>query len=722
MLESIFPEEIYINHISYIKEIKFTPREIEIIACIIHGKSLKGIAIFLSTEDKIIGERSIETHILNIRRKIGCNSKEGIVDFIEKSDEYQIIRYYYSILLIRKEFNKVLKEITSIVNFQEITFLILFKSNTYNPDGFIKHLMTDLLVVTPNVKLHDICELDSVDSLQYYNKKKNNFIIYIAAQNIKDNTEEKIETELTKAGLDNLILFNYEASDFLQAIAYINDDKNYYNLFFSLINRASSNKINIIIEKFKEKYQKLLPDSLYNPNFVNNKNLFLRIYQKYSLLVTSIIIILIGLVIFLFINSTTSTVSQRIDLTAEEISLIQGLTSHHEGLSLNNLEREQSDKNFLLIKRMDEVTSQIGLSKIGHYFARNLTSSSELINYLYNFNAMSSYYMFCHHDAIKSQKLLLLAKNVAEQFLIGRSKVVLNFDKLTPEEIHTELLPIKNLPEMYATTIYFLGRSALLNKEREVARKHFRLSQYLSSKLQMFEAILSLRNGLILIFNDEIEDIIKTKNYSLAKEKINESIKMLEELQNNQKKYFINFQPGSVKQEYIIPANDIYHIIDCSKRTTKLYRKLILITNDHVERKKYIEKAVSYYLNHLNFSKLITSKTPRIAANFYNELGELTLIIYDDNQFDFLKFKNKLITELNLNDGNDLEVIFQIFNVAKTLSRNTEFTKADAYNGMAKVLEKMSKNCVDQSERDKLIKQIQYFKSTATEINQALNR
>lgn len=114
--QHLFPEEIYKLYLFNVNNIKFTPREIDISACILHGKSNKGIAKFLSSTTKIIGERAIDTHILNIRRKIGGNSKESIIDFFEKSDKYSAIKYYYNSLLIQKEFSKNVSPIKVLLN------------------------------------------------------------------------------------------------------------------------------------------------------------------------------------------------------------------------------------------------------------------------------------------------------------------------------------------------------------------------------------------------------------------------------------------------------------------------------------------------------------------------------------------------------------------------------------------------------------------------------
>ncbi len=123
--ETLFPEEIYLKYLSAISGIKFTPREIDIIACVLHGKSTKGIANFLSSKDRSIGDKAVETHTLNIRRKIAGNARESIIKFIEKSDKYQVVRSYYESLLIQKEFRKILSEFSPLIKQYTESFSII---------------------------------------------------------------------------------------------------------------------------------------------------------------------------------------------------------------------------------------------------------------------------------------------------------------------------------------------------------------------------------------------------------------------------------------------------------------------------------------------------------------------------------------------------------------------------------------------------------------------
>ena len=88
-----------LQQISQINDVIFTPREIDVIACIINVRGVKKIADILG-----ISHRTVEGYIKTILRKISSNSQEGIKDFVEKSSQLVLIKQHYIDLLINKLF------------------------------------------------------------------------------------------------------------------------------------------------------------------------------------------------------------------------------------------------------------------------------------------------------------------------------------------------------------------------------------------------------------------------------------------------------------------------------------------------------------------------------------------------------------------------------------------------------------------------------------------
>lgn len=101
--------------------IEFTRREIEVISCLTNGRSPKKIAAFLS-----IAPKTIENHTRNIMLKVGCNSREGIIDFVEKSAKLEVLRKYYSNLLVQVAFEEGLKKVSLLTKKEAISCSIIY--------------------------------------------------------------------------------------------------------------------------------------------------------------------------------------------------------------------------------------------------------------------------------------------------------------------------------------------------------------------------------------------------------------------------------------------------------------------------------------------------------------------------------------------------------------------------------------------------------------------
>ena len=70
-----------------IRGISVTRREIDTIACLLSGKGVKSIASLLS-----MSPRTVETYTRSLMLKFGCNSREGIIRFVEKSDQFKLFK------------------------------------------------------------------------------------------------------------------------------------------------------------------------------------------------------------------------------------------------------------------------------------------------------------------------------------------------------------------------------------------------------------------------------------------------------------------------------------------------------------------------------------------------------------------------------------------------------------------------------------------------------
>lgn len=178
---TILPGEIYSNYLKTIDGISFTHRELDIIACILGGRANKKMAALLS-----ISPKTVDNHVRNIMLKLGISSRECLIDFIEKSGKYLILKKYYLNLLILERFELELEKISSISITQNNSSVIICEDGKSKTPLFFylkKHL--NLVSIKPEIleetknKGHTI--LQKINSL-----KVSNIIYFLSLENASD--------------------------------------------------------------------------------------------------------------------------------------------------------------------------------------------------------------------------------------------------------------------------------------------------------------------------------------------------------------------------------------------------------------------------------------------------------------------------------------------------------------------------------------------------------
>ena len=235
--DTIIPEEIYYNYLSEIDGVKFTPREVDIIACVLHCKSVKSIAQFFTCEEKSLHIKSVESHISNIRRKISGSSKDSIINFLEKSDKYKFVLKYYQALLLQREFKKTIYKIKELTRDSNLKFKL---EDVRDVDS------TDNLKITKN---HLIYYLDKLSST----KTGEDFTISLVPPEYKANGKSKknllyvvddVENIGSTEGKDSKSKLVREESK--TDIIFIKSHKNFYFFFLEMLNLVFSKNKYII--------------------------------------------------------------------------------------------------------------------------------------------------------------------------------------------------------------------------------------------------------------------------------------------------------------------------------------------------------------------------------------------------------------------------------------------------------------------------------------------
>jgi DNA-binding CsgD family transcriptional regulator len=265
--------------------INFTSREIDVIACILGGRAPKKIASFLS-----IAPRTVEIHIRNIMLKIGCNSRESIIDFIEKSTKLEEFKKHYFFLLVNLAFTKELKKISVPAKEKNINCLFFYYKEQRIKRGLINDLEDHFNLIGIKVT-SKIWEKNKTNNFINNNNEQYppTHIIYVVddefierLQGIENKLIEEARNLMQEFhGMVSSITFlsinNDKTKNFYESLTSytrINllSSENYYFLFFELLkNLLPLHNIDKYFIEFKKQYELFDSASLLKNSIKSNE-------------------------------------------------------------------------------------------------------------------------------------------------------------------------------------------------------------------------------------------------------------------------------------------------------------------------------------------------------------------------------------------------------------------------------------------------------------------
>jgi tetratricopeptide (TPR) repeat protein/DNA-binding CsgD family transcriptional regulator len=280
--ESIFLDSAYLDSLADINGIKFTRREIDILACLLNARRTSKIASFLS-----ISPKTAINHIRNIMLKLECNSQERIIDFIERSRKISLLRKHYAHLIINSAFEKSLKEISKLNHDLKVAYKIIYWPNHKPYTQFVFRLEKDLKLAgfTISVEARDkfislpdlISEADEQRHYIYILPKtefNNNETAYLL------NRQEQLQSLPQQNMNSSLFIFlvKEENKGFSQEIPnspymYVTERDDYFAACFSIVEKfLSHSDFEKIKTVFREQYETVkVYDSPHSPQLPEEK-------------------------------------------------------------------------------------------------------------------------------------------------------------------------------------------------------------------------------------------------------------------------------------------------------------------------------------------------------------------------------------------------------------------------------------------------------------------
>lgn len=218
-----FLQNMHAKQLVDIGNVSFTRREIDVISCILNVRGTDKIASLLS-----ISSSTVESHIHNIRLKIGCNSRERMIDFVEKSHKFPFVKQHYAGLALYKAFERGLQDIAKLKKGERKTCLIVYEDNYEFKEVFTHYLKLHLEWARIAV---DISEGE--DEEETLKSKNLSLFIYLRKQ-----AANAVSKELSP-------------QNYLE----ISENSSYYLAVFEIIKKLfPSSSIERIFLQFKEQY------------------------------------------------------------------------------------------------------------------------------------------------------------------------------------------------------------------------------------------------------------------------------------------------------------------------------------------------------------------------------------------------------------------------------------------------------------------------------------
>lgn len=189
--------KIFIEHLEVIDNIRFTQREMDVIACYVNNRSGQNIASLLSVSPRTVG-----AHLYNVRIKLGSIPKNKIIDFIEASGKLNYLKKYYEHLNYEIRLEKLLLDISVTKNLTTQKYSVIF----HNINDSIKPIFDYISQKLEIIKV--------VLASQESNHKESNFnILYLESLNELDNF--KIVLPQTQNASETIIEFSSEKNPYL---------------------------------------------------------------------------------------------------------------------------------------------------------------------------------------------------------------------------------------------------------------------------------------------------------------------------------------------------------------------------------------------------------------------------------------------------------------------------------------------------------------------------
>lgn len=655
-----------------IGEVNVTSREVDIISCIVNNRRDKKIASLL-----FISPNTVRSHARNIMQKLGCNSRETVIDLIEKTGQIVFLRQHYIKLSITTLFKNTLLKVGKLCNGNQLLLPLKTQDNV------------EIEKILNIQELKKYLSLANVILIDEPKNNKNNQLVLRIHCSIESGSEK--------------IIFSFSSDKSTKTINFQKKDNYYFLVLQLLIIAINKSEIDKIFQIFKADYQGLSQSNIK----VNIKKTapFVNKMKKANFLITLLIcLFILGVFIYLIWNSINNSTAKFYDYNNTQLQ--QSIQSIINDLSINNPPEATLHGNQEWIENAEYIVQQTIFREKNAFSNDHLILPNELLSSLYLTLALASTYLYNEHNPYKARELLLFAKRFAENYVIIKNKTNFDFNTFDYEKVYTQLSVIDSLPEMYTRLVYLIGKTYLYSQNRQTkAKKYLKLSKFLGNKLKLFEGYLSTASELTIYLSEETK----------SSKELQDVIKLYQKLKEDNGQYKLDYQLSSNKLKFITPKEDVLTQLSCDIQIVVCYAELINITDNTKLQETFLEKIILQFTGNeeisglfkqINSLKRFENVIKKDITSVYNMLGTILITAYE-KKLPCSNFKKIILKELNLSPSDDLELVEQIFKLSLESNRINYYTKNDSYKGLSKIYKKQLTQAITESKKYKIMTKLQ---------------
>ncbi len=671
-------EQLYKNHLSKINNIDFTPRQIDVLSCLIHKRNYGRIAEIL----QINSTRTVHTHI---RGKLQNISVEDVIDFIDSSGVRKQLAECYFHILAAHYFSKKLKAI-KLLNRSKINISFTQELVSSIDSALLAKLTRDMEEV--NI-IHSADNIDYIIGLQ--GDKEADFTF-----KINSNAPPKTHDDFTNGYYEPLLKALHKI---------INKDE------VLDISKNFAEEIESLEKSWQGVATKSPTNTIIDP-FANKKKVT---RFKISIFCILMVITLITASYFMVREYT------RPDTEKIKEQLAQYVTK----ISANNVIKVQKNINYDCFKKVQSLADKFDDYRLREYYTGPEVTSEQLMDCLYVLHAISCYYQY-NHDGVAARRVLGNVKEIVEKYIILRTSGNIDFKDLSYDEIYAELSVVKGLAELYTRVIYAYGRTYVYQGNVEDGRECFRLAEYLGKKMVLYEGYAGDFNGTRVINKKLISDYLDSKNYDILKEFLKKEIEKTNAVFNDNTQYLLDYSHKKSRAEHnvMIPASNDQNLGSANLRLITYYFVLLKIEHNRPRMLKYagnIERVITKpdglyaFLNNGEMSDRMKSK-------IINSICDVMILLHK-RKINNPSIVNVMSRITGRAYDDNLDLVINLLSISKSRSKYNDFTKADAYDCLAAVYKlKVKEQDVSKEDMIRYKNNITRYLKNRDTINKELHR